>query len=69
MKKKPLEQLTPEQVTLRRMAVTAEVNNAYNTTEMRNGTYGYLITQVPTCLLYTSPSPRDRTRSRMPSSA
>ena len=29
-----------------------------------------LTTQVPfTCLLYTSPSPRDRTRSRMPSSA
>ena len=26
--------------------------------------YGYYI-----CLLYTSPSPRDRTRSRMPSSA
>ena len=25
--------------------------------------------QVKTCLLYTSPSPRDRTRSRMPSSA
>ena len=25
--------------------------------------------QFPTCLLYTSPSPRDRTRSRMPSSA
>ena len=24
---------------------------------------------VNTCLLYTSPSPRDRTRSRMPSSA
>ena len=24
---------------------------------------------VTTCLLYTSPSPRDRTRSRMPSSA
>ena len=23
----------------------------------------------PACLLYTSPSPRDRTRSRMPSSA
>ena len=31
---------------------------------------GYV--QIPvmrTCLLYTSPSPRDRTRSRMPSSA
>ena len=25
--------------------------------------------QLQTCLLYTSPSPRDRTRSRMPSSA
>ena len=24
---------------------------------------------ICTCLLYTSPSPRDRTRSRMPSSA
>ena len=25
--------------------------------------------EIYTCLLYTSPSPRDRTRSRMPSSA
>ena len=36
---------------------------------------GYLHTgieknmEAKTCLLYTSPSPRDRTRSRMPSSA
>src|SRR5664280_3355450 len=29
------------------------------------GLFGY----DPLCLLYTSPSPRDRTRSRMPSSA
>ena len=28
-----------------------------------------LTTLDPDCLLYTSPSPRDRTRSRMPSSA
>ena len=28
-----------------------------------------LYLQFPFCLLYTSPSPRDRTRSRMPSSA
>ena len=27
------------------------------------------VNRVSTCLLYTSPSPRDRTRSRMPSSA
>ena len=30
---------------------------------------GYLLYYTNTCLLYTSPSPRDRTRSRMPSSA
>ena len=29
-----------------------------------DGEYDYMV-----CLLYTSPSPRDRTRSRMPSSA
>ena len=29
----------------------------------------YIIAQGWSCLLYTSPSPRDRTRSRMPSSA
>ena len=28
-----------------------------------------IATSLWTCLLYTSPSPRDRTRSRMPSSA
>ena len=30
---------------------------------------GVLAVRSFTCLLYTSPSPRDRTRSRMPSSA
>ena len=32
-------------------------------------TQGLKISHPNTCLLYTSPSPRDRTRSRMPSSA
>ena len=31
--------------------------------------FGTLVDQADNCLLYTSPSPRDRTRSRMPSSA
>ena len=31
--------------------------------------YGILSDKSKNCLLYTSPSPRDRTRSRMPSSA
>ena len=30
---------------------------------------GEIWVKGPRCLLYTSPSPRDRTRSRMPSSA
>ena len=35
------------------------------------GAYGHGLTRLKMncCLLYTSPSPRDRTRSRMPSSA
>ena len=40
--------------------------------ENKDGPYGYRDHSVDwnsCCLLYTSPSPRDRTRSRMPSSA
>ena len=41
---------------------TLEEGNLYNEIMRR-------ATLTNTCLLYTSPSPRDRTRSRMPSSA
>ena len=34
-----------------------------------NGPRGGKVSKMNVCLLYTSPSPRDRTRSRMPSSA
>ena len=44
-----------------REAVVAESNPA-------NRDYGFA-RELWDCLLYTSPSPRDRTRSRMPSSA
>ena len=38
--------------------------------EAGRNSYEWLAEIVPhNCLLYTSPSPRDRTRSRMPSSA
>ena len=43
------------------MAEELEIENA---STMRKGEMMFQI-----CLLYTSPSPRDRTRSRMPSSA
>ena len=38
-------------------------------TELSTHLQGQLVAVHPACLLYTSPSPRDRTRSRMPSSA
>ena len=42
----------------------------FNESEIRAAMGGSLVSgQLTTCLLYTSPSPRDRTRSRMPSSA
>eukprot|EP00657_Telonema_sp_P-1_P006075 TRINITY_DN24085_c0_g1_i1.p1 TRINITY_DN24085_c0_g1~~TRINITY_DN24085_c0_g1_i1.p1 ORF type:complete len:168 (+),score=80.92 TRINITY_DN24085_c0_g1_i1:49-552(+) len=37
--------------------------------ERRKAQINKLETDLESCLLYTSPSPRDRTRSRMPSSA
>ena len=40
---------------------TPSINAVFTDVEVGDTTY--------TCLLYTSPSPRDRTRSRMPSSA
>ena len=40
-------------------------DNIDGSTDGRQGEFG----SAEACLLYTSPSPRDRTRSRMPSSA
>ena len=45
------------------MASSTELLNSQLNNPMR------AMPQPMTCLLYTSPSPRDRTRSRMPSSA
>ena len=52
-----------------------EYENGYQTdrdnipNEIKNKTSSYASAYEYNCLLYTSPSPRDRTRSRMPSSA
>ena len=50
------------------MAVFTRINgDAYGVVNVDLGRQ--LGNGTSTCLLYTSPSPRDRTRSRMPSSA
>ena len=48
-----------------------EYNEAVKVYEQRLADFGkrYLESGGKPCLLYTSPSPRDRTRSRMPSPA
>ena len=60
MSKVELISLTPDAE--KTMAYIARVSNPNN---QKNQDYSKLLS----CLLYTSPSPRDRTRSRMPSSA
>ena len=47
-----------------------EAKKIYNSLSKKGEAYSwYSAKQLASCLLYTSPSPRDRTRSRMPSSA
>ena len=53
---------------LSRLLLGAERTDAFDyILELRD--LGLSLDQLHACLLYTSPSPRDRTRSRMPSSA
>ena len=64
----------PEAHKKRREAFRERLNNHANmeikhAREMRHVFVSYCHENKDTCLLYTSPSPRDRTRSRMPSSA
>ena len=52
------------------VAVLSAPSFAADKVRLVNSTKVVFETEHPyTCLLYTSPSPRDRTRSRMPSSA
>ena len=53
---------TRDAATLKLVRLQSEIND-------RKRRLNQLLRRVNSCLLYTSPSPRDRTRSRMPSSA
>ena len=50
-------------------AVLARIGRPEAGAAARDRLFDVLMTRFAVCLLYTSPSPRDRTRSRMPSSA
>ena len=52
-----------------RIRVTTTAGGTEALVTYRAGTNDHRVRLVYICLLYTSPSPRDRTRSRMPSSA
>ena len=65
-----------EQFKVGRSNITFKVFDKENTYVLRRPPYGNKLEsahnmsrEYKICLLYTSPSPRDRTRSRMPSSA
>ena len=58
----------PSQKFLARIQQQADLNKAVQIT-MPRMSFEMTSINYDACLLYTSPSPRDRTRSRMPSSA
>ena len=66
-----LDPVTGEQ-SLRRVVTVMEdeeIENDATQTNLATAKLDYPEAEIGYCLLYTSPSPRDRTRSRMPSSA
>ena len=62
-----LERMAEQETTMMKVREGITVSN--NLATAATADVAQATTDVQTCLLYTSPSPRDRTRSRMPSSA
>ena len=61
--------LDPSQFALGAVQITEKLIDGINRADLFVGVLGSATSNANVCLLYTSPSPRDRTRSRMPSSA
>ena len=53
----------------REVAMALKIQELKDALARKTDAYDGVYQDACTCLLYTSPSPRDRTRSRMPSSA
>ena len=54
---------------LKRKLKVAEIGENFDVSKMKKIVAGKKLWNYDNCLLYTSPSPRDNTLSRMPSSA
>ena len=61
--------MTEAMYALKPALAESDYAGAFATTVARFRRRALLVVLTDLCLLYTSPSPRDRTRSRMPSSA
>ena len=59
----------PHKFTIKELKTVKDAVHAIKTMEVRGAPLIGATAAYGICLLYTSPSPRDRTRSRMPSSA
>ena len=62
------EKYADQEVIIRGWIRTNRSSNKFGFVEINDGSF-FKSVQVVYCLLYTSPSPRDRQKSRMPSSA
>ena len=62
-----LNQLDKFNISLEKVSIKEIPNQAQSLFE--NDKFKFVFDEFITCLLYTSPSPRDGTKSRMPSSA
>ena len=76
-KNRGMEELPMDEAVRDRLAVALDVDDLVAATRLARSLAGHFrvakigleLYTAAGCLLYTSPSPRDRTRSRMPSSA
>ena len=65
----PREELVKHLLEYKKYKSVIEQLSHLEDTRLQKENRGNLAAEIKNCLLYTSPSPRDRTRSRMPSSA
>ncbi len=62
-------EITKRQIDVKTLVLSMHDSEEYVVKSIQAGAHGYLLKGANNCFLYTSPSPRDRQKFRMPSSA